>query len=219
MYDRLTNTLWNQFTGEPIIGELWDSGIQLEFYPVLVTTWEEWVELHPDTTVLSRDTGHYPPTHYLPEGHPEAIYYDYFRSPNTMFAVPDRDGRLETKEVVLGLEVKGSYKAYSIAALQEEGVVNDAVGGEGVVVVGSAGSQGDRAYFRGQRVFESVEGGVGLGVASVLVDEEGGRWEAMEEFLVNTTDESERLERIPTHMSFWFGWFQFHTETELYTGR
>ena len=60
MYDRLTNSLWNQFTGEPVIGPLWDSGIRLDFFPVLVTTWEEWVELHPDTTVLDRNTGLYP---------------------------------------------------------------------------------------------------------------------------------------------------------------
>ena len=37
-------------------------------------------------------------------------------------------------------------------------------------------------------------------------------------FLVNMADESERLARIPTHMSFWFGWFQFHPDTELYAG-
>ena len=39
MYDRATNTLWHQFTGEPIIGPLADSGIRLPFYPVLLTTW------------------------------------------------------------------------------------------------------------------------------------------------------------------------------------
>ncbi len=219
MYDRLTNSLWNQFTGEPIIGELRDSGIQLDLYPVLVTTWEEWVELHPDTTVLSRDTGHYPPAYYLPEGHPQAIYYDYFNSPDTIFAAPDRDERLATKEVVLGVEVNGSYKAYSIAALQDEGVVNDVVGGEGIVVLGSSGSQGARAYFRGDNVFKAVEEGVGVGIPAAIVDADGGRWEVTEEFLVNKSDESERLGRIATHMSFWFGWFQFHTDTELYTGR
>ena len=57
MYDRLTNSLWNQLTGEPVIGPLWDSGIKLDFFPVLLTTWEEWLELHPDTTVLGPGDG------------------------------------------------------------------------------------------------------------------------------------------------------------------
>ena len=39
-----------------------------------------------------------------------------------------------------------------------------------------------------------------------------------EEFLINTADESEKLGRIPTHMLFWFGWFQFHSYPEVYTG-
>ena len=218
MYDRLTNSLWNQFTGEPIIGPLWDSGMQLDFFPVLVTTWEEWVGLHPDTTVLDIDTGLYPPSTYKSESNREAIYYDYFNSPNTMFAVPDRDNRLETKDVVLGIEVNGSYKAYPIAELGESLVVNDVVGGEGVVVLGSPGGQGARAYLRGDRLFgiPVVEDVGGLPLA--LVDSDGGKWSVTEEFLVSDADESVKLARIPTHMSYWFGWFQFHSDTELYSG-
>ena len=53
MYDRATRSLWNQFSGEPIIGTLADSGIQLPFFPSVVSTWGEWQEEHPDTTVLS----------------------------------------------------------------------------------------------------------------------------------------------------------------------
>ena len=217
MYDRLTNSLWNQFTGEPIIGPLWDSGVQLDFFPVLVTTWEEWVRLHPDTTVLDRETGHYPATYYLPEENRGAIYYDYFNSPKTMFAVPDRDDRLATKDVVLGVRVNDSFKAYPVAALQAERIVNDEVGGEGVVVLVSAASQGARAYFRGDRVFEAMEG-AGVGIPSVIADVDGGTWRVTEEFLVSEADESERLARIPTHTSYWFGWFQFHEDTELYAG-
>ena len=220
MYDRLTNSLWNQFTGEPIIGPLWDSGIRLDFFPVLVTTWEEWVELHSDTTVLSKETGLYPASLYLAEENREAIYYDYFNSDETMFPVPDRDGRLETKDVVLGVQVNDSYKAYPIAALQDQRVVNDVVGGEGVLALGSASSQGARAYYRGDRVFElpADGGGDSPGIPPVISDADGGTWRVTEEFLVNMTDESEKLARIPTHTSFWFGWFQFHTDTELYTG-
>ena len=65
--------------------------------------------------MLDRDTGLYPASTYKSEEHREAIYYDYFNSPDTMFAVPDRDGRLETKDVVLGVQLNDSYKAYPVA--------------------------------------------------------------------------------------------------------
>ena len=73
-----------------------------------------------------------------------------------------------------------------------------------------------RAYLRGERVFEAADAGAGL--PSVILDADGGTWRVTEEFLVNAADESERLARIPTHTSFWFGWFQFHEDTELYSG-
>ncbi len=57
MYDRGTRTLWQSMTGEPVMGELADSGIKLELLPVTLTTWDEWREQNPETTVLSVDTG------------------------------------------------------------------------------------------------------------------------------------------------------------------
>jgi hypothetical protein len=52
MYDRPTNSLWNQLTGEPVSGRLAESGIQLERLPIVVTTWGEWKKEHPGTVVL-----------------------------------------------------------------------------------------------------------------------------------------------------------------------
>ena len=220
MYDRLTNSLWNQFTGEPVIGPLWESGIKLDFFAVLLTTWEEWLELHPDTTVLDNDTGLYPAEFYVPENDPQAIYYDYFNAPDTMFPVPDRDHRLDAKDIVLGVELNDSYKAYSTIALRDSRLVNDVVGGEEILVLGSDASEGARAYYRGGRSFKlaSDDSNDHSGIPPVVVDTGGGTWRVTEEFLVNTADGSETLSRIPTHMAFWFGWFQFHPDTELYTG-
>ena len=217
MYDRLTNSLWNHLTMEPVIGPLWDSGIKLDFFPVMLTTWQEWLELHPDTTVLAQETGLYPAEFYVPEENPQAIYYRYFNSPETMFPVPRRDDRLETKDIVLGVQLNESYKAYSSDALRESRIVNDVVGGEEILVLGSAGSEGARAYHRGDRSFKLQLNDDGKSaIPSVIVGADGETWEVTEEFLVNTVDRSQKLARIPTHMSFWFAWFQFHPNTELY---
>ena len=107
MYDRVTNTLWRQFTGEPVVGELAHSGIELETFPVVTTTWGEWLAAHPDTTVLSPDTGWYEPETYYPEPDPRSIYYFYFASPGTMFPVWRQSDALPAKAPVLGLLVGG----------------------------------------------------------------------------------------------------------------
>ena len=42
MYDQETNSLWNQFTGRPVVGPLTGSGIELAVRPVAITTWKRW---------------------------------------------------------------------------------------------------------------------------------------------------------------------------------
>ena len=52
MYDRTTETLWNQFSGEPVWGPLAGRGIRLTPLPAVHTTWGEWRRAHPGSTVL-----------------------------------------------------------------------------------------------------------------------------------------------------------------------
>ena len=218
MYDRETFSLWNQETGQPVIGELADSGIQLNFFPTLLTTWGEWTDEHPDTTVLALDTGVYQPGRYFPEDNPNATYYEYFNTPGTMFPVWIRDDSLEAKDVVLGVNVGEAQKAYPVSVLQVERVVNDTLGETNVVVLGSEISQAAKAYERGDQEFSRVEGDTSTGVPMKLVDQNGHVWDVTEEALVNASDASQTLPRIPTHSSFWFGWYAFYPETELYEG-
>ena len=218
MYDRETLSLWNQETGQPVIGELADSGIQLNFFPTLLTTWGEWTDEHPDTTVLALDTGVSQPGRYFPEDNPNATYYEYFHTPGTMFPVWLRDDRLEDKDVVLGVNVGDAQKAYPVHVLQVERVVNDTLGEANVVVLASEISQAAKAYERFDREFSRTEGDASTGVPMQLVDKSGQVWDVTEEALVNASDSSQTLPRIPTHSSFWFGWFAFYPDTELYEG-
>ena len=218
MYDRETLSLWNQETGQPVIGELADSGIQLNFFPTLLTTWGEWTDEHPDTTVLALDTGVSQPGSYFPEDNPNATYYEYFNTPGTMFPVWIRDDSLEAKDVVLGVNIGDAQKAYPVSVLQVERVVNDTLGETNVVVLGSEISQAAKAYERGDQEFSRVEGDTSTGVPMKLVDQNGHVWDVTEEALVNASDSSQTLPRIPTHSSFWFGWYAFYPDTELYEG-
>ena len=216
MYDRATRSLWNQFIGEPVIGPLADSGIRQPFFPSVVTTWGEWWDEHPDTTVLSQDTGIYPAEFYVPEDNPLAIYYNYFTSEEVMFPVWLRDETFQPKQVVVGLTVGESAKAYSVRDLRAERLVNDTVGGLNVVVVASPESRAGRIYERGDLTFTPVDDDNPDLAPAALLDDSGARWTVTEEGLVADGDSERRLPRIPSITSFWFGWYQYHPDTEIY---
>ena len=217
MYDRATETIWHQFTGEPVIGPLAGNHPRLTFHPSILTTWAEWLEDHPDTTVISDETGAYPASFYVEESNPEAIYYDYFNSPETMFPIWSRDGSLETKSRVLGLEIDGNFKAYPIDLLRSERVVNDTVAGVDVVVIGSSGSSAAQVYERNGLTF-ALASEDDSGLPTTLEDDAGVVWSVGNEYLTSSDKPARQYSRIPTLTSFWFGWFAFHPDTELYVG-
>ena len=207
MYDRTTNSLWNQFTGEPIAGPLASSGMRLPYFASVVTTWEDWLAEHPDTTVLSLETGIYDPSTYTNEWEPDAIYHKYFASPDTMFPVFNRDTTLAPKQTVIGVNVGDAFKAYATSAFSVEPVINDVVGGRSIVLVGSSLFGTGRVYERNGQTF--TEDGDGL------LDESGTRW-TIGEVELTEVGGTGTLARIPTITSFWHGWFSFHPDTALY---
>ena len=56
MYDRQTESWWQQFTGDAVVGDM--TGTQLQFLPGMMTFWREFKALRPQGKVLSRDTGY-----------------------------------------------------------------------------------------------------------------------------------------------------------------
>lgn len=57
MYDVPTESLFHQFLGRALTGPLGGTGVELNRFPVVTTTWGEWTAEHPDTTVLIEDAG------------------------------------------------------------------------------------------------------------------------------------------------------------------
>ncbi|MFQ5932803.1 MAG: DUF3179 domain-containing protein, partial [Nitrospiraceae bacterium] len=108
MLDYETGSYWWQVAGEAIVGPL--TGEELEILPSTVTTWREWHELHPDTQVLSKDTGF--GRNY--DQDPFATYADFLDAGRFAFPVGEaaRDPRLSPSTVVLALEIEGNAVAY-----------------------------------------------------------------------------------------------------------
>ena len=204
MFDRETNSLWNQFTGEPVTGPLADSGIQLKIRPVTITSWSNWKKSHPTTKVLSLDTG-------FPRDYGSGVVYsDYFASPDLMFPATVRDeSRVMRKDFVFGVREFGAAKAWPIEAFRDRRVINDRVGATDVVLIGDATTRTVRAYERN---------GISFGESSQFgkLDGPGGQWAISEDFL--TGPAGERLARVPGHIAYWFAWDGYlGIKSELYT--
>ncbi len=207
MYDRFTNTMWHSLTGEPVIGELVGSGLRAPTLPVTVLTWEQWVAEHPDSTVLSLDTGYR--RSYLAPGEPGSAYYNYFRDPGKMFPTFVDDERLQIKDRVLGLSFDEQARAYPVSLVTERQVVNDRVGDQSVVLVGIPGAGAVRAYDPQGNVFTPGAN------PDEVVDQHGGVWLVREEGLFGADNEL-TLPRLHGRELFWFAWTAFFPSTDLY---
>ena len=215
MYDRLTETLWSQLGGEPILGELVGSGIRLEYFPVALTTWGEWLAEHPDTKVQSRETGYYSARSYVREDDRRAIYFAYREDPETMFPIWNRDDSLAPKQLVLGVAADGAHKAYSIDALNESRLVNDSVGDVDLVVVSSYLSA-DALAFRSGGIQFTLPDDAPDGLPTTLLDEDGAAWNVERDRIWKDDDPTQTLPLHPANVSFWFGWYITHPDTLLY---
>ena len=151
MFDRETDSLWNQFTGSPVAGPLVDSGIELKIRPVAITSWAEWRRTHPDSRVLSLETGH------RRDYGSGVVYRDYFASPDLMFPTSVDEALFRQKDYVFGIRDVAASKAWPIEAFAGGAVINDSVGQRQIVLVGDAATRTVRAYDRGGRSFEAAE--------------------------------------------------------------
>jgi len=165
MYDRKTDSYWSQLDNIAIVGEL--AGTKLTPVSIDTIVWRDWKKEHPDSEVLSQDTGFSRPYGVDPYG---SYYEDSF----VFFPVENRDDRIHPKTVIFGIEVNGVFKAYREEDLEELKTIEDTVGGVGIKV-------------------EREDAGT-----VIVTNLETG-------------------EEIVKERGFWFAWYAFHPETDLYT--
>jgi hypothetical protein len=109
LYDRESGSLWSQVMKQAVSGPV--KGAPLQQIPARHTTWAKWRKEHPQTTVLSFNTGHR-------RDYERDPYAGYASNEAVFFPVPD-DARLPRKEWVLGLSVNGVSKAYVLSDCPE----------------------------------------------------------------------------------------------------
>ena len=203
MYDRKTQSLWNTLWGQPVIGPLADSDITLERLSVVTSTWGEWRRRHPDTQVLSINTGH---RRDYSEG---AAYRSYFATDKLMFGVPKLDTRLKNKTEVLGIvfaQSSGASLAISEKFLAKNPLYHDSLGDLDFIVLTDE-SGANRVFETRGNTFERWD------QDHTAVDKEETSWTLTESQL--TASDGRILKRLPAHRAFWFGWYSAYPQTRL----
>ena len=206
MYDRQSNSLWQQILGEGIDGRY--KGTRLTLLPATQTTWAQWRATHPDTLVLDKNGGYGSDSYagYYSGGDQGVL--GGFRS----------DDRLPAKAFVLGLLVGDEPKAYPFQELAGQTVVHDTVGGRDLVIVYDDRSGTAVAFDRrveGQRLtFEPA----GLIEGDLLIrdEETGSVWSGLSGTAQEGPLAGTRLKQLPAFYSFWFAWSDFYVNSALY---
>ncbi len=202
MYDRLTNSYWSQATGTAVKGDL--AGQSLSIIPFDLMRWKDWKNMYPETLVLTTDTGHV-------RAYGTDPYGNYYTEPNIIFPVTHQDDTLHPKEIIAGLHLDATYKAYRQHDIETESLINDSVGDVPVLLL-SLFEENYRVFDR--RIsdmtldFEIIDG-------TIIDTQTGSTWN-YEGVAVSGSLEGESLERLASSPGFWFEWVAFHPETLLY---
>ncbi len=220
MYDRQTETWWQQASGEAIAGE--QTGKRLAFYPGAIISWADFKAAHPDGQVLSRETG-------FSRAYGDNPYagYDDVNRPPFLYQGPETPGVLPPVTRVLTVDLNGDAVAYPYDILEEERVINDTVGGQQVVVFWTEGTAS--ALDAG-----SVAGGRDVGATNAylrvvddqalrftvqdgqITDEEtGSQWDILGQ-AISGDYAGKQLEPVIAINHFWFSWAAFRPDTRVY---
>lgn len=199
MYDRDSETYWNQITGKAIVGVKVPQELELIFSSI--TTWDEWKNGNPDTKVLSRDTGIYPETTYDTES-----YRGYRKTERVGFGVDEVDDRLSSKELVHGIKVGNSSKAYPDKAVEEQGLIKDNLDNRTVLVFRSPEDGTVKALLKQKDDLDyRLED-------SHIGDSKGGEWS----FTGDKIGGEGSMKQVAPQSFYWFAWSKFNPHTQVY---
>lgn len=220
MYDRKTETLWQQLTGEAIVGDR--VGQTLEVIPSQLISFRQFAQNHPDAKVLSRDTGY-----DRPYGRNPYAGYDNVNESPFMYDGPT-DDRLPPKEKVVTVSLGDTHKAYPHSVTKKKRVVHDTLGDHALVVFHAPGAV---SALDARRIANSKEVG-STGVFDRTVNDNtltftyagdgrfkdkntGSTWTVAGR-AVKGPLKGTQLDRLAHGNYFSFAWFAFRPETTIY---
>lgn len=220
MYDRQTETWWQQATGEAIVGEL--TGNQLEFYPTLIVSWQDFKNAFPNGLVLSRNTGY-----ERSYGRNPYAGYDNINSSPFLFQGPPTPDELPPMTRVLTVDLNSDTVAFTYDLLAQVGVVNETIGGQPLVIIWQPGvvspldtsstaegrAVGAAAAF--SRVLDKTTLAFVYQDGQITDEQTGSRWDIFGR-AVDGPLEGSQLQPVVAINHFWFSWAAFKPQTRIY---
>lgn len=201
MYDRSSETWWPQMLATSIPGP-WnnDPGTHsLQEFRAIWTTWDHWKNQHPDTKVLSEDTGI--PRNYNQDPYgsynPRGGYYVPSQGP--LFTPLSEDDRYPPKKVFLGARTPDGAVAFLKDAIREKKLMSGEIAGTPVVAVYDPRYDTAYIYRNPDDMSFTFENGR-------VVDPTG----------TDTAPDALPLERIHTYDTMWFAWIGYYPDTNVY---
>lgn len=220
MWDRQTESWWQQATGEAIVGTL--ASERLRPFPTTIVSFGDFLLEHPDAPVLTEDTGYgrtYGVNPY--EG------YDGSSRPFLFSGVIDE--RLPALSRVVTLDRGGNGVAVPMTVLAELGVANVTVDGASFVVLWAPGatsaldgpSIADSREIGSAAVYSGIVNGVGTQFRPAdepgrFIDEAtGSTWNIFGRAVAGPRL-GDQLEAVFHTTEFWFAWAAFFPETVIW---
>ena len=221
MWDRQTESWWQQFTGEAIVGEL--AGKKLAVLPASIISFSDFRAASPDGTVLSIDTG-------FSRSYGRNPYGGYDRADNPPFLFDgDLDGRLAPKDRVVDVSIDGLTAVFPFPTLEVERVVNYTVNNQDLVVFFKSGTVSalDKSSIKGSRdvgatgVFERTVDSQNLTFrfdGENFVDHETGSiWNILGQAVEGPLS-GQQLKPVFHTNIFWFAIAAFRPDAMIYQG-
>lgn len=220
MWDDVTQSLWQQITGEAIVGSM--TGTQLEFLPAAIVSWGDFKDGFPSGVVLSRDLG-------FGIRYGANPYVGYSQSARPFLFSGEIDNRFPALERVVGVTIGDESKAYPFSIISGERAINDTLGGTPIVVFWGSAETADA--LDGPIIADSQ--GIGTGVAyernldgQVLTftarddgdftdEQTGSTWNILGQATAGPLA-GNSLPRVVHRNEFWFAWQAFFSDAAVY---
>ena len=212
MYDDLTESWWQQATGEAVVGEY--AGLQLRSWPLLTLSWDEARKQYPKAKVLSQQTGY-----NRPYGRNPYVGYDTLNHP-FLYLGPRIDASYTPFTRVLVVRINNQEQGYQYPELQKNVVTHDSIGGQNIVIFWSENSASPLdtpSVSEGRQVgsanaFLPIVGEKELNFFTddgIIYDEETKSMWSTNGRALSGSMAGSLLTAVPSIQHFWFSWSAF----------
>ncbi len=220
MWDRQTESWWQQFTGEALVGTL--SGAELKMLNSMLISLNDFFENYPSGKVLSTETGH-----FREYGTNPYTGYDNLKNNQPFLFKGETDERLPAMERIVNINIGEKYKIYPYSVIQKELVINDVFNNEAIVL-----------FFTSKTVSvldeSSIEKSKEIGSVTVFfpqidgkklkfiksgnnfIDEQSGSFWCITGKCIEGYYKERELLPIPHGNHFAFSWLSFYPDSEIY---